>query len=157
MPPTQKDGACLVHLVTDGDDILPGLAEIALQRLADLVRDVDTRLSHSANRQRSHLRGLRSRTMDLEAVTVTGAQPALRHLAPGGIVGTQEQDAPHLHGFAPHQAIGPMPGRRPCHPTCLAKCPHKLPVRRAELRSASRPLVKRAVRNLVRIGLPLYE
>ena len=77
-----KDRAGFGCCVADGDHYVERLAQIAVQRLRSLTREIDADLGHGANRQGSNQGRFRSRAICLEALSPQRAQPRClyRHL-----------------------------------------------------------------------------
>lgn len=100
----EENGAGFVGLITHGDHGIEWLVEIAIKRFARLVRDVDAKFGHGADRQRTDVGRLGSGRERLVAIAAKAAQEPFGHLAARGVVRAQEQHAPfrgpRVHGLS---------------------------------------------------------
>src|SRR5215211_517650 len=87
---TGEDGARLVGVVADGDDVVEAFAQVALEGLGLLARDVDPDLTHHLYRLWPDAGRFRTRTRDLEAFPGEIPQQPLGHLGAGRVVGAQK-------------------------------------------------------------------
>src|SRR3990172_8203371 len=84
--------APLVGAIADRDDVIPGLAQEAVEGLGRMPREADPDLLHRPDRRGVDAWGLGARAGDLEPVAGHVAEKALGHLTPGRVMGAEEED-----------------------------------------------------------------
>src|SRR5437868_2245075 len=95
--PPREHRTGLVGVVAHGDDVVPSLAEKALERLRRVAAQIDADLRHRAHGERVDATRLGAGARHLEAVAGQAAEQALRHLAAGGVVRAEKEDARDAH------------------------------------------------------------
>jgi hypothetical protein len=87
-----EDGAGLVGVVADRDDVIEGLFQEGIEGIGVLAADVDAVLGQDLDGQGIEYTGLGAGAVGLEPAGPETVQEALRYLAAGGVMGADEED-----------------------------------------------------------------
>ena len=93
------NGAMLLGVVADGENVIEGLAGEFIHMLRALPGDVNAEFAHDGNGFAADWLGIRASAENFEAITGIVAEKAFGHLAARGISSAEDQDAQFIHAF----------------------------------------------------------
>lgn len=99
-----EDGAMLLRVVADREDVVERLAREFIHVLRALVADVNAELSHYSDGFRANRLGICAGAENFKAITGVVAQKAFGHLAACGIAGAEDEDAKLFQGHLERSA-----------------------------------------------------